>query len=474
MRGRGSSRGGRGSTSTPATTRSASSVPTAKNINGLRRLSYAFTVRGEFPDVAHRDGTFVLTEYAYAVGRTQPNVPRTIKEVRATLEATQWNAAAEREIASLKDRHVNKRVPRSAVLTGLKRTNLKWVFKRKADGSFKARVVAQGWNQDPGLDCGSIYAPVRIIHSVRIICCIAVHFGLLLHQMDVPTAFLHADIQALVFVEQSPGFEVEGEDGGELAMQLEKSPYGLAQSLENWFNTIDPALVKIGFVPLKSDTCVYLYDHDRVRIYLTLCVDDLLLASNKSDAMVTVNKKLKQRFKMTDTGTVSLVLGIEIIRDLERGTITILQEPFSKSILERFGMSECKPTNTPGYGHELSNQQPDETLLDDEQKKRYQGIVGCLMYVSQVKRYDIMYAVGQLARPMAKPSKIHMVAAKLTLRYLAWKTEFSTTYNGGIFKYAFLFGLQTGTKNQTTESPPHATCRCCAMRRLASSRSYKV
>ena len=47
-------------------------------------------------------------------------------------------------------------------------------------------------------------------------------------------------------------------------------------------------------------------------------------------------------------------------------------------------MSECKPTNTQGYGPELSNQQLDETLLAEEENKRYQGIVGCLLYVSQV------------------------------------------------------------------------------------------
>ena len=56
------------------------SVATAKTISELRRLSYAFTVKGEFPDVAHRDGTFGFTEYAYTAGTTQPNVPRTIKE----------------------------------------------------------------------------------------------------------------------------------------------------------------------------------------------------------------------------------------------------------------------------------------------------------------------------------------------------------------------------------------------------------
>ena len=58
------------------------------------------------------------------------------------------------------------------------------------------------------------------------------------------------------------------------------------------------------------------------------------------------------------------------------------------------------------------------------------------MYIAQVLRYDIMYATSQLARPMAKPSKKHMVAAKHTLRYLAGTTDFSITYKRGGFKLA--------------------------------------
>lgn len=99
-------------------------------------------------------------------------------------------------------------------------------------------------------------------------------------------------------------------------------------------------------------------------------------------------------------------------------------------------MSDCKPTSTPGYGSEISNIQPEDTLLDEEETRKYQGIVGSLMYIAQVLRYDIMYATGQLARPMAKPSKIHMVAAKHTLRYLAGTTDFSITYKKGGFKLA--------------------------------------
>ena len=66
-------------------------------------------------------------------------------------------------------------------------------------------------------------------------------------------------------------------DGVPLVMKLHKSLYGLAQSPGNWFMTIDPELVALGLVPLKSDTCVYIDRKNGVVIILTLCVDDLLL-----------------------------------------------------------------------------------------------------------------------------------------------------------------------------------------------------
>ena len=50
---------------------------------------------------------------------------------------------------------------------------------------------------------------------------------------------------------------------------------GLAQSPWNWFHNIDPVLVDIGFVPLRSDTCVYVYNREGVKIILTLYVDEI-------------------------------------------------------------------------------------------------------------------------------------------------------------------------------------------------------
>ena len=179
---------------------------------------YAFPAMGEFPDVAHRDATLGSTEYAYAVRAVQPDVPRTIEGARAPPDAAKWNAAAERQMKSLNDRKVYKLVPRSAVPPGRKRIKFKCVFKRKADGSFKV------WNQVPGLDCDSTYAPVRRVQSVRTVACITVEFNLIFDRMDVSTAFLYADIQEQVLVEQPPGFEVKDKDGGDMVMQLKKSP----------------------------------------------------------------------------------------------------------------------------------------------------------------------------------------------------------------------------------------------------------
>ena len=42
--------------------------------------------------------------------------------------------------------------------------------------------------------------------------------------------------------------------------------------------------------------------------------------------------------------------------------------------------------------------------------------MGCLMYIAQGLRYDLIYATGQLAPPMSKPNEVHLVAAKNALR----------------------------------------------------------
>ena len=99
----------------------------------------------------------------------------------------------------------------------------------KANQTYKARLVAQGWNQVPGQDCGSTFAPVFRLQSVRKVLAIAAEMDWKVRQLDVKTAFLYADIEEEVFLAEPPGVETNDNEKGLLVMKLGKSLYGLAQ-----------------------------------------------------------------------------------------------------------------------------------------------------------------------------------------------------------------------------------------------------
>ena len=123
-------------------------------------------------------------------------------------DAAEWETAANRDMTSLKERKVYKLAQRKAVPPGRKRIK---VMKRKADHSYKARLVAQGWNQVHGFDCGSTFPPVCRLQSVRIFVAITVEYDLDMDHMDVSTSFLYADIQEKVFVEKAPWLRGQGQ-----------------------------------------------------------------------------------------------------------------------------------------------------------------------------------------------------------------------------------------------------------------------
>ena len=62
-------------------------------------------------------------------------------------DADLWRLAAENEIESLQDLNVYSLVPRCTVPRGKNVISTKWVFKIKPNKTFKARLVARGWNQ---------------------------------------------------------------------------------------------------------------------------------------------------------------------------------------------------------------------------------------------------------------------------------------------------------------------------------------
>ena len=116
-----------------------------------------------------------------------------------------------------------------------------------------------------------------------------------------------------------------------------------------------------------------------------------------------IKRKPMDQFKITDIADISHVLDMQVTRDRKGKTLIINPGNHTKSILERFGIADCKPSSTPGFGSELSTEQPEGTLLNKEETQRYQAVTGSVMYLPQITKYDIMYSSGQLARAMSKP-----------------------------------------------------------------------
>ena len=207
----------------------------------------------------------------------------------------------------------------------------------------------------------------------------AVEFDRDILQLDVQTAFLNANVEEEVHVKTAPGYENQDKKTGvPLVMRLRKSMYGLRQSPKNWHSTIDTYVMKIDFKPLKSDPCVCVYytDDDSINNstantsrkpdgIITLYVDDLVLAGGDKAVLKMLKEKLMSRFAITDMGDISLILGMQVTRNRENGMLTISQANCTRSVLEKYGMGECKPVNTPGAGKELSLDQPEGNLLND-------------------------------------------------------------------------------------------------------------
>ena len=115
----------------------------------------------------------------------------------------------------------------------------KWVYAIKTDQNgtekYKARFVAKGYSQVQDIDYQETFAPTaRMSTALQR----AVQQDMIVHQMDVKTAYLNAPIDCRIYIKQPDGFEQVGENGETLVWKLKKSLYGLKQSGRNRNNLI--------------------------------------------------------------------------------------------------------------------------------------------------------------------------------------------------------------------------------------------
>ncbi|GKB05604.1 retrovirus-related pol polyprotein from transposon TNT 1-94 [Tanacetum coccineum] len=176
--------------------------------------------------------------------------PSTIQEptkIAQALDDESWVEAMQEELLQFKIQKVWTLVD---LPYGKNAIGTKWVYKNKKDERGivvrkKARLVAQGYKQEEGIDYDEVFAPVARTEAIRLFFAYASFMNFLVYQMDVKSAFLYGTIEEEVYVSQPPSF-VDPEFPKKV-YKVEKALYGLHQAPKAWYETLSTYLLDNGF-----------------------------------------------------------------------------------------------------------------------------------------------------------------------------------------------------------------------------------
>ena len=347
----------------------------------------------------------VLNHYAF-VSQLEP---KTFEEAE---NDHNWINAMQEELSQFERNNVWTLVkrPKDYSIIGTK-----WVFRNKLDehGNVirnKARLVAKGYNQEEGIDFDETFAPVARLEAIRLLLAYACFMKFKLFQMDVKSVFLNGFIAEEIYVEQPPGFENHAFSNH--VFRLNKALYGLKQAPRAWYERLSKFLLNNGFSRGNVDTTLFIKRNQNDMLIIQIYVDDIIFGSTNESLCQDFAKLMQGEFEMSMMGELTFFLGLQIKQSKEG--ISITQSKYTKELLKRFGMENCKPIGTP--------MSPSCKLdKDDEGKsvdlKYYRGMIGSLLYLT-ASRPDIMFSVCLCARYQSNPKESHLNAVKRILRYL--------------------------------------------------------
>ena len=274
----------------------------------------------------------------------------------------------------------------------------------------------------PVLDYDETLAPVARFDTIRTLLALAIQSDLLIHQMDVVTAFLNGIIDEEIYMEQPEGFVMRGQESR--VCKLKRSLYGLKQSPRCWNQVFSTFLSSIGFSQSKADPCICIkYD---LFAFIAVYVDDLLVLTKPQHDMDSVKMALSGRSKMKDMGQLYYCLGISIVQDKENSLNYLHQNQYIENLLQRFNVKDAKIVPTPSdvnvrFCTDDGSQSVDKNAL---------SVIGwqSFIYAAIATRLGIYYAVGVVAQYCGSPNQSHLTAAKRILRYLKGTAQHALSY----------------------------------------------
>ncbi|EJT48733.1 hypothetical protein A1Q1_02278 [Trichosporon asahii var. asahii CBS 2479] len=387
--------------------------PTVLTTPGDRRLPYRLCAVG-----------------ASIAQTTRPTpVPRSLPEALRSPSAPQWKEALDRELNQLEEKGTWEEVvpPDGAKIIGSKVVfDLKTNEKGDVIGH-KARVVARGDCQDFIHD--SFNGVVRMA-SIRALMAIAAAEDLEIHQADIIGAYLNGVLEDKnIYMKFPPGYVKT--DPRATCLRLIMTIYGLRESGKIWGRAIAGQLVKQGFTILSKDKGLYakILD-DGTRMIIALFVDDMMIAAKRAAAITAFLDVLHQVYPLKRLGEVRHLLGMTITRDRPARTISISLEPYIREVAARFPDLDTRYGRFTPLPHQLDQLSDHESLNNIKATRKYQAIVGSIMWASNTARPDIQFASGWLATALNNPSAYHMSMAYRVLAHLYNTKDYVLTLGG--------------------------------------------
>ena len=245
--------------------------------------------------------------------------------------------------------------------------------------------------------------------------------GWTLHHLDVKSAFLNGEVEEELYVKQPEGFLIEGRE--EWVLRLKKALYELKQAPRAWYFKLHKCLLSLGFTKIRHEQAVYVKSSSDHKLIVGVYVDDLIITATRSEDVKIFKARMAEKFEMSDLGSLSLYLGIEVYQRCNG--IYLSQAGYARHILESQGLQDCHSAQTPLKGRIKLSKAGGDALTDST---KFRSIVGSLRYLTHT-RPDLLYSVGILSRYMEHPTSDHLASAKRVLRYVKGTLDFGLRYS---------------------------------------------
>ena len=169
-------------------------------------------------------------------------------------------------------------------------------------------------------------------------------------------------------------------------------------------------------------------------VILFIHVNDTTITGSSLNLIEEYEQQIANFFNITHLGPVSWLLGLAIVHNHSKQTLSVSQEAYINSIVRHFNLEDTRPQSSPIDANSCLLKDDCPTITEDQQEMKkipYWEAIGALNWVAVGSQPDITFFVSQLAQFLENPGRVHWEAAKWVIRYLKTTKDLKLTYGGG-------------------------------------------